>query len=231
MNKLLLLSIFIVVASSCCHSYNIEGSSSFYSEDGEKMYLKVAEVSAWRVIDSCDIIHGSFKMSGDVDSVIIASLFMGEENIMPVVVEAGKIHITINNTTVSAKGTPLNNNLYNFIFSNVKYDNQILDFERRINRLKIKGATFVEVKELDTKLDSVKMQKDELVSNFMNNNYNNILGPSVFLMLCSTLPYPMLTPKMEQILEKAPRCFIEDPRIKEYLTIARENMLLISTQH
>jgi hypothetical protein len=45
----------------------------------------------------------------------MANLFMGDESIMPVVLEEGEITIKIDNASQSVGGTPLNDSLYKFI--------------------------------------------------------------------------------------------------------------------
>ena len=45
---------------------------------------------------------------------------------------------------------------------------------------------------------------DDLAKTFIQENYNNVLGTGVFLMLCNGFPYPVLTPIMEEIINDAP---------------------------
>ena len=71
-------------------------------------------------------------------------------------------------------------------------------------------------------------RSSDLMVDFMHVNYDNVLGPNVFIMLCSTLPYPMITPEIEMILNDAPPAFCENPYIKEFVAMARENMLRLS---
>ena len=46
-----------------------------------------------------------------------------------------------------------------------------------------------------------------LAKEFIQKNYDNVLGPGVFIMLCSNLPYPVMTPLIEEIIEEAPDRF------------------------
>ena len=66
-----------------------------------------------------------------------------------------------------------------------------------------------------------------LVRSFISDNYNNILGPSVFMMMCSSLPYPILTDEIEAILNSAPESFLNQEWVKDFVTKAKENMMLI----
>lgn len=54
-------------------------------------------------------------MKGPVDSVMMVTLYMDDEGIMPLVLEDGKIEVSISNTQLTAKGTLLNDRLYEFI--------------------------------------------------------------------------------------------------------------------
>ena len=61
-------------------------------------------------------------MKGSVDSVQMVSLFMDDENIMPMVLEGGSIEINISNTKLTVKGTPLNDKLYAFVEKKASMD-------------------------------------------------------------------------------------------------------------
>ncbi len=66
-------------------------------------------------LDSAEVVHGLFSMKGKVDSVQMVTLYMDDESIMPIVLESGKIKVTISNTDLKAAGTSLNAALYDFI--------------------------------------------------------------------------------------------------------------------
>ena len=69
--------------------------------------------------------------------------------------------------------------------------------------------------------------KNELMNQRPPANYENVLGPSVFMMMCSTLPYPIMTPQIEDIIRTAPQSFKSTPLVREFLDKAKENMKLI----
>ena len=58
-------------------------------------------------------------------------------------------------------------------------------------------------------------------------NYETVLGPSVFMMMCSTLPYPVMTPVIEDIMRTAPASFKSNKFVQDYLSKAKENMQLM----
>ena len=46
-------------------------------------------------------------------------------------------------------------------------------------------------------------------------------------MLCSTLPYPVMTPQIEDIMKDAPYSFKNNKLVKDFITKAKSNMELI----
>ena len=198
MNKILYALVVVTTLVSCAESYSIQGSSSVSALDGSKLYLKTVSDQELKNLDSCDVVHGKFRFVGLLDTVKLANLYMDDEPLMmPVVVEKGEIEIRIDNTGRTVSGTPLNEKLYEFI-------------HRHINRqLSIEAARLAQ-------------QEDSLVTNFIVENFDNILGPGVFMMMTSGYPYPVLTPQIEDIMSKATRKFKEDPYVKEYYKTANE---------
>lgn len=79
-------------------------------------------------------------------------------------------------------------------------------------------------KEIEKQRSEVSAQLDSLAKTFIQTNYENVLGPEIFIIMCYGMPYPVLTPVMEEIIDDAPTSFKENPMIKEYISIARSNM-------
>ena len=104
-NRILPLLLLLMFLASCTRKYKVEGSSSVTSLDGKMLYLKTLKDGQWVTVDSAEVIHGLFSMRGRVDSVIMATLYMNDEGIMPLVLEDGKIEVSISNTQLTAKGT------------------------------------------------------------------------------------------------------------------------------
>ena len=156
---------------------------------------------------------------------MIASLYMDEQSIMPLVVERGDIEIQIDNARITVKGTPLNEALYDFIAKKSSLDDRAYEVERMESRMIMDGHSMdVVEKEINKEREKLTNEMNELVKTFIQDNYENVLGPGVFLMLCNGFPYPLLTPLMEEIVEKAPDSFKNHSLIKEYVEVARENM-------
>lgn len=227
-NRFLPLLLLLVFLTSCSRKYKIEGSSSVTSLDGKMLYLKTLQDGEWVAVDSAEVIHGLFSMKGPVDSVVMVTLYMGNEGIMPLVLEDGKIEVSIANTQLSAKGTLLNNQLYEFINKRNELEIRIEELDRKEARMVLDGANLEDVRsELEEEGKTLVKEMNDYVKQFIIDNNDNVLGPSVFMMMCSTLPYPIMTPEIEDIMRTAPQSFKENRMVKEFLTKAKENKQLI----
>ena len=61
------------------------------------------------------------------------------------------------------------------------------------------------------------------MTKFVINNFDNVLGPGVFMMITSQYRFPVLTPQIEDIMSKATNKFKNDPYVKDYYKTAQEN--------
>lgn len=227
-NPVLPFMLLLVLFSSCNRKYRVEGNSSITSLDGKMLFLKVLQDGEWIAVDSAEVVHGYFKMSGPADSVRMVTLYMDSEGIMPLVLEDGKITVSIANTQLMAKGTPLNDKLYEFIEKRNKLEVQIEELDRKEARLVLDGANLEEVHDrLAKEGEALVKEMNDYVKQFITDNSENVLGPSVFMMMCSTLPYPVMTPQIEDIMRTAPASFKENELVKDFLEKAKENMKLL----
>ena len=197
MNKILYTFAVIATLTSCASSYHVEGSSSVSALDGNKLYLRALKSGEVRNIDSCDVVHGEFHFAGLLDTVRMANLYMDDESIMPVVLEEGDIKIKIDNASQSVAGSPLN-------------DMDGIDEETINQQLSVEAAR-------------IAQEEDSLVTNFIVDNFDNVLGPGVFMIITSQYRYPVLTPQIEDIMSKATKRFKNDPYVREYYQVAQEN--------
>lgn len=228
LNNILWLVMGVLCLTSCAKGYRVEGKSSVTSLDGKKLYLKALQDGDWMVVDSAEMLHGCFKMKGTVDSVRMVTLYMDEEGLMPLVLEDGKIKVNISNTQLRAEGTPLNDLLYEFIDKRNDMERAINEVERKEARLVLDGVCLDDIHDrLQHKVDSMALAMEAYVKSFITANYENVLGSSIFMMMCSTLPYPVMTPTIEDILKDAPLTFKQNPLVKDYVSKAKENMKLI----
>ena len=227
-NRILPLMLLLVLFASCSRKDKVEGVSSVTSLDGKMLYLKTLRDGQWITIDSAEVVHGLFSTSGPSDSVMMVTLYMNDEAIMPLVLESGKIEVSISNAQLTAKGTPLNNALYEFIEKRNALEVKIEELERKEARMVLDGAALEDIHEqLTQEGEALVKEMNDYIREFISANYENVLGPSVFMMMCSTLPYPVMTPQIEDIIRTAPQTFKSSPLVREFLDKAKENMKLI----
>lgn len=218
----------LLLCASCSRGYRIEGQSSVTSLDGKMLYLKSLQDGDWVAVDSAEVIHGLFKMKGPVDSVRMVTLYMGDEGLMPLVLENGHIRVDIANVQMKAEGTPLNDKLYEFIDKRNALELAIEEVDRKEARMVLDGVALDDIHDqLQQESDSLVGAMNTYLKQFIAENYENVLGPSVFMMMCSTLPYPVMTPNIEAILKDAPASFKNNVLVKDYVSKAKENMKLI----
>lgn len=218
----------LLLCASCSRGYRIEGQSSVTSLDGKMLYLKTLQDGDWVAVDSAEVIHGLFKMKGPVDSVRMVTLYMGDEGLMPLVLENGHIRVDIANVQMKAEGTPLNDKLYEFIDKCNALELAIEEVDRKEARMVLDGVALDDIHDqLQQESDSLVGAMNTYLKQFIADNYENVLGPSVFMMMCSTLPYPVMTPNIEAILKDAPASFKDNVLVKDYVSKAKENMKLI----
>ena len=225
MNKLVVFILSLFVFASCASEYQIKGSSSVSRLDGKMLFIKVPQGDEMINIDSAEVIHGEFVMNGVVDSVMIGSLYMDDLIIMPFVVEKGHIDIQIGNARITVSGTSLNDCLYEFIGKKNSLDDRAYELERMESRMIMDGKGSDEIEmEMNKEREKLSEEMNALAKEFIQTNYENVLGPGVFIMLCNSFPYPVVTPVVDEIVKEAPECFQNHPMVKEYMTVARENM-------
>ena len=223
MNKIFYAFIILSVLTSCAESYSVQGSS-VASFDGSRLYLKAIKDNELKSIDSCEVVHGQFRFAGLLDTVRMANLFMDEQSIMPVVLEAGEISISLNNAKSIVGGTPLNDRLYEFLDYHQQLTNEMEELSHRQSQMLLDGIDESEINELlNVEAANIAKREDSLVTNFIVENFDNVLGPGVFMMLTSGFTYPVLTPQIEHIMSQATRKFKSDPYVREYYQIAQEN--------
>jgi hypothetical protein len=210
--------------ASCANTYNIQGSSNVSTLDGRMLYLKVLKDNDFKKLDSCDVVHGQFHFAGAFDSVAMASIFMDDESVLPLVLEGGDISIKIDNTQQSVSGTPLNDELFRFFKKWNQLRGEQLELVHRHDQAIMDGSDMNQViKELNAESVRLSVLEDSLVTTFVTDNFDNVLGPGVFMMVTLGNPYPQLTPWIEDIMSKATTHFKNDAYVKDYYQKAQEN--------
>ncbi|WP_115153353.1 DUF4369 domain-containing protein [Segatella buccae] len=224
MNKVLYSLISLLALTSCANTYNIQGTSNVSTLDGRMLYLKVLKDNDFKSVDSCDVVHGQFAFSGTLDSVRMANIFMDDESVLPLVLESGDITVKINTTQQIVSGTPLNDKLFKFFTKYNQLENQKIELVHRHDRGLMNGDDeLVMNRRLNAEAIHISEQEDKLITSFVTENFDNVLGPGIFFMLTIGNEYPMLSPWIEDIMSKATDNFKNDPYVKDYYQKAQEN--------
>ena len=224
MNKILYTFAVLATLTSCATSWRVDGSTSLSALDGNKLYLRAVKGGEVKNIDSCDVVHGEFHFAGLLDTVRMANLCMDDESIMPVVIEEGDIVIKIDNASQSVGGTPLNDSLYHFIDKHNQLSNRMNELGHRQSQMLLDGIDEETInQQLSVEAAVISQEEDSLVTHFVIDNFDNVLGPGVFMMITSQYRYPILTPQIEYIMSKATKQFKNDPYVREYYQTAQEN--------
>ena len=214
MNKICYVIIGLLSLTSCANTFNIAGTTSVSTLDGQKLYLKVLKDTMMKNLDSCDVVHGQFQFAGSIDSVRVANIIFDNSGSIPVVLEDGSIQVKIDNTQETVSGTPLNDKL--------------TKFRRRFTQLLNQSADLVH-QHLTAQSASINQKMDKLVTSFVVENFDNVLGPYIFITVCmNRYEVPMLDAWVEDIMSRATDQFKNDPQVKEYYQAAQDNQAIMN---
>lgn len=224
MNKILYAFITLLAMTSCANSYNIQGTSNVSTLDGRMLYLKILKNNDFKNIDSCDVVHGQFHFDGNLDSVRMANIFMDDEAVLPLVLESGDINVKLDDAQQVVSGTPLNDKLFKFFKKYQQLQNQQMELVHKHDQAIMNGNDMeVVTRKLNEEAIQLADQEGKLVTSFVTENFDNVLGPGVFFMVTMRNQYPMLSPWIEDIMSKATEHFKNDPYVKDYYQKAQEN--------
>ena len=102
----------LALLTGCSSQYTIDGNSSLSCLDGKRLYLRVPQMDTprahYQTIDSCEVVHGRFRFGGSCDGIVMAEVYMGNDVLMPVVLEGGPLLLQLDTYGQSVKGGPLN---------------------------------------------------------------------------------------------------------------------------
>ena len=235
MDKLLYFLSSLLLLTSCAEQYNIAGNSSVPSLDGRTMYLRVTPEdmspqgvsmqTATVCIDSCRVVHGRFNFVGDVDSARMALLYSGQQVVMPMVIENGNLTVQVDNVAQRVSGGPLNDKLYRFFQKKNRLDNEMWELQQRTIRMIREGESPETIqRKMGNKAQKLAQRAEDLETRFVMDNYDNVLGPGFFILLCRQYPTPIMTPQIQRIADRAPSCFLSHPYVRNYLELARARM-------
>ena len=197
--------------------------------DGKMLYLKAYKNSDLKNIDSCDVVHGQFSFNGQLDSTKMVTLFLDDESLMPVVLEHGDISIKIDNGQQKVSGTPLNDKLSGFLEKYNQLDMQMEELGHKQSQAIMNGEDEnVTNARLSQEAQNIAEREDKLITSFITENFDNVLGPGVFFMMTAGNKYPELSPWIEEIMSKATDKFKNDPYVRDYYRKAQDNQNIMN---
>lgn len=229
MKKILVAVSAAVLLASCSTSYSIKGSSDVSMLDGHMLYLKAMKGDEIKNIDSCDVVHGQFEFHGQLDSTKVGMIFLDNQDLMPVVLEEGEIEMTINSSGQSCKGSPLNDKLSEFTEKYNQLVNQMADLERQPYQAIMNGTDVQEAAAASqAKSSKLSLELEQIVTKFIEENFDNVLGPFAFQMVTGMMEYPMTSPWIEALMSKATDTFKNDRYVKEFMQMAERNQAIMT---
>lgn len=227
MNKLyILISVVasVLLCTSCMSSFNVQGSSNISTLDGRMLYLKVLGDNDFKTLDSCDVVHGQFRFHGSVDSARMANIFMEDEQLMPIVLEGGDITVKVDDTQMTVSGTPLNEKLFDFLKQLNQVEGEMADLVHRHDQAIMDGHDMnVVIPQLQEDQIRLTVKQDSLLTSFVTENFDNVLGPGVFFLTTIGYEFPVFTPWIDDIMSKATDHFKNDSYVRSYIEKAKQN--------
>lgn len=234
MDRLLLILSSLLLLTSCAEQYNIAGNSSVPCLDGRMLYLRITpdtDAQSAQVVpvtlDSCKVVHGRFSFEGNIDTIRMAMLFTQNQCVMPLVIENGNLNIQVDNVAQRVSGGPLNDRLYNFFKKRNRLDNEMWELQQKAIQMIRDGHSPDEIeRKVGKKAQKLTQRTEELETRFVKDNYNNVLGPGFFMLLCSQYPTPIMTEQIRNIVNGAPAQFLNDPYVRHYLRVAHSRVTM-----
>ncbi len=224
MNKLLYAVSLLFGCVACSPQYTIDGVSNVSVLDGRKLYIKAVKDNQMANLDSCDVVHGKFHMQGAVDSAQIVMLYMGDNSLMPMVLEEADLSVEITSAKCKVTGSPLNEKLFAFLEKKTRLENDLEALSHKESQMIMNGMDPAVIdNQLSAEAERILKEEDDLLTGFITENFDNVLGVGLFQFVTSSYEYPVMTPWIESIVMKATPYFKENPYVKAYLADAETN--------
>ena len=218
MSKASYIILLALLLCSCATNYNVQGTTSISRFDGKTAYIGLPTATGRMAYDSAQINHGEFYFYGDVDSTVFAYLFVGGEQVMPVVLETGNLSLQVTSLAQKAVGTPLNDRLTRFFNQHEKIEDELYTIQQESMDMLIHGYSMEEVRhQYGRRQEKLLHKLTDLETRFVQDNYDNVLGPNIFMLLTSQTPFPVMTDQIQTIIKKAPNEFLQHPYVRQYL--------------
>ncbi len=215
----------MAVAFTACHTpTQIIGETSLPQLEGRTLYIKAYANGDLVDIDSARIIHGHFTFAPHIDTARMASLFIDQQSLMPIVLDANELRILIDDKQHYVTGSALNDSLFAFIRQKSIIDDRIAELPHRESQMIMDGIDHeLVLQQLREEAAELAAEEATLVKRFIKRNMDNPLGPGVFMIITSAMPYPIMTPEIEEFVTLATPAFLNDPYVRDFIRLAREN--------
>ncbi len=177
----------ILLISCQNNNYTIKGAIEGDGYEATNVYLQKMTEDAMVTTDTATVVNGEFTFTGVADSADLRFILLDEsvnpkqENRVPVLLEPGKITVTVD-STITVSGTKTNSAYNGFKVDQRVLINQIKSVVERFNKARNEGTLTDELEaEVKEEYDNISGQLTELNYSFLKNNMNNQLGQYVFL--------------------------------------------------
>lgn len=214
-----LISLILIFLTSCdWNNYSIDGRVSIGGLNGDtitlKRYLDEIEGDEQSVV----VRKGKFELEGIVSEPYMAGIFHKGILVMPLVVEPGNIDVEITDVSAEASGTELNRAFFSYLRNVDEFNKEMTGISRMEARLIMDGmhpdSAKVRTKE---RFDKSHAELESYIETFIQEHYEDILGPLVFKQWFGQMYYPMSNRLFKKLLDEAPEAFKQDKAIKELL--------------
>ena len=119
--------------------------------------------------------------------------------------------------------------LFGFFKKYQQLQNQQRELVHKHDQAIMNGSDMnVVTQKLNAEAIQLSEQEDKLITNFVTENFDNVLGAGVFFLVTMGNQYPMLSPWIEDIMSKATDTFKNDPYVKDFYQKAQENQQIMN---
>ena len=123
---------------------------------------------------------------------------------------------------MKVEGTPLNDKFYAFMTERDSLMFMLQELPRKQTRMILDGFEEDEIlRKLGEEEGSLRMAIDKLETDFVVDNFDNVLGVTYFLVLCDNaynqFGFPTTTPQIDEIYGRAPDSFRSNKDVRLYM--------------
>lgn len=215
LNLVMTLAGLVLAMVSCTSHYRIDGVVETFGYEGRELSLIEFLPNRTTKYDSCMVNHGRFQMKGKADTTRLVFLCKDGRPIIPVYIEKGHAKVRLLPTEMTVSGTRQNDLFYSFLKKKIEIDNRYEDLSQR--RMAMSRSGF-DARRMELIQDSLRMVVDEceeMICNFMAENYNEPAAVGVFMML-SAGPSNGVPSLVKRILDAAPDDFLSESYVNGY---------------